>query len=180
MSVVTLLSDFIDGTSMALSEHTDQPSLNDYMTSAAGQLWAGTQQRRLRRNLTRQRRGPGTLFFAPNDKANASVTAYLQSETGSSQEAAWQERMQQQGVEIAPHVGDAHERQVLVKGESAPVDPSSKSARVRLNDDDSGGTPRVSRKTRLPSWGTGLPFRQGATFTGCSHMRSSCYILNFL
>ena len=126
MSVVTLLSDFVDGTSMALSEHTDQPSLNDYMTSAAGRLWAGTQQRRLRGNLTRQRRGPGTLFFAPNDKANASVTAYLQSETGSSQEAAWQERMQQQGVEIAPHVGDARERQVLVKGNQRPLTRQAK------------------------------------------------------
>ena len=93
MSVVTLLSDFVDGTSMALSEDTDQASLNDYMTSAAGQLWAGTQQRRLRQKLTRQRRGPGTLLFAPNAEAHAAVTAFLQSETGSSQKprggSAW-------------------------------------------------------------------------------------------
>ena len=66
------------------------------------------------------------LVFAPNDKANASVTAYLQSETGSSQEAAWQERMQQQGVEIAPHVGDARERQVLVKGNQRPLTRQAK------------------------------------------------------
>ena len=117
MSVVTLLSDFVDGTSMALSEDTDQPSLNDYMTAAAGQLWAGTQQRRLRQKLTRQRRGPGTLLFAPNAEAHAAVTAFLQSETGSSQEAAWRGSAwkSQQGVEIAPHVGgEAHERQVLL------------------------------------------------------------------
>ena len=126
MSVVTLLSDFVDGTSMALSEDTDQPSLNDYMTTAAGQLWEGTQQRRLRRNLTRQRRGPGTLFFAPNEKAHASVTAYLQSDTGSSQEAEWRERMQQEGVEIAPHVGEAHERQVLLRGDQRPLTRQAK------------------------------------------------------
>ena len=126
MPVVTLLSDFVDGTSMALSEDTDQPSLNDYMTSAAGQLWAGTQQRRLRRKLTRQRRGPGTLLFAPDDKAHATVTAYLQSETGSSQEAEWRQRMEQQGVEIAPHVGEAHERQVLVKGDQRPLTRQAK------------------------------------------------------
>ena len=121
MSVVTLLSDFVDGTSMVLSEDTDQPSLNDYMTSATGQLWVGTQQRRLRRNLTRKRRGPGTLLFAPNEEAHATVTAYLQSETGSSQEAEWRKCMEQQGVEIAPHVGEAHERQALVKGEQLPM-----------------------------------------------------------
>ncbi len=126
MAVVTLLSDFVDGTSMALSEDTDQPSLNDYMTSASGQLWAGTQQRRLQRSLTRQRRGPGTLFFAPNEEAQASVTAYLQSETGSSQEAQWHEAIQQQGVEIAPHVGEAHERQVLLRGEQRPLTRQAK------------------------------------------------------
>ena len=126
MSVVTLLSDFVDGTSMALSEDTDQPSLNDYMTSAAGQLWAGTQQRRRQRSLTSQRRGPGTLFFAPTEKAHASVTAYLESETGSSQEAEWQECMQKQGVEIAPHVGEAHERQVLLRGDPRPLTRQAK------------------------------------------------------
>ena len=126
MSVVTLLSDFVDGTSMALSEDTDQPSLNDYMTSAAGQLWAGTQQRRLRQKLTRQRRGPGTLLFAPNAEAHAAVTAFLQSETGSSQEAAWRERMEQQGVEIAPHVGEAHEREVLLRGDQRPLTRQAK------------------------------------------------------
>ena len=117
MSVVTLLSDFVDGTSMALSEDTDQPSLNDYMTTAAGQLWEGTQQRRLRRNLTRQRRGPGTLFFAPNEKAHASVTAYLQSETGSEQERQCLDALRTAGVEMAPHVGEAAEREALLKGQ---------------------------------------------------------------
>ena len=32
MAVVTLLSDFVDGSSMALAEDTDAHTLNDYMT----------------------------------------------------------------------------------------------------------------------------------------------------
>ena len=83
MPVVTLLSDFVDGTSMALSENTEAPSLNSYMVRNPGQLWAGMQQRRLTRNLTRRRRGPGTLYYAPTETAQACVNAYLQTETGS-------------------------------------------------------------------------------------------------
>ena len=45
MAVVTLLSDFVDGSSMALAEDTDAPTLNDYMTGSQGRLWAGVQQR---------------------------------------------------------------------------------------------------------------------------------------
>ena len=67
MAVVTLLSDFVDGTCMALSEDTDAENLNAYMTASPGQLWAGVQQRRLARQLTRERRGPGTLYFAPTE-----------------------------------------------------------------------------------------------------------------
>ena len=59
MPVVTLLSDFVDGTSMALSEDTEAPSLNSYMVRNPGQLWAGMQQRRLARNLTRQAQAKG-------------------------------------------------------------------------------------------------------------------------
>ena len=33
MAVVTLLSDFVDGTSMALSEDTEAETLNAYMTA---------------------------------------------------------------------------------------------------------------------------------------------------
>ena len=66
------------------------------------------------------------MLFAPDDKAHATVTAYLQSETGSSQEAEWRQRMEQQGVEIAPHVGEAHERQVLVKGDQRPLTRQAK------------------------------------------------------
>ena len=43
MPVVTLLSDFVDGTSMALSEDTDAPNLNSYMVRNPGQLWDGMQ-----------------------------------------------------------------------------------------------------------------------------------------
>ena len=46
MAVVTLLSDFVDGTSMALSEDTEAKNLNSYMVRNPGQLWAGMQQRR--------------------------------------------------------------------------------------------------------------------------------------
>ena len=113
MPVVTLLSDFVDGTSMALSEDTEAPSLNSYMVRNPGQLWAGMQQRRLARQLTRRRRGPGTLYYAPTETAQACVNAYLQTETGSREEQEQQQAMQASGVEIAPHVGEAMERKVL-------------------------------------------------------------------
>ena len=67
MAVVTLLSDFVDGSSMALAEDTDAPTLNDYMTLSQGRLWAGVQQRRHQRGLTTKRRGPGTVYFAPDE-----------------------------------------------------------------------------------------------------------------
>ncbi len=117
MAVVTLLSDFVDGTCMALSEDTDADTLNTYMTTAPGQLWAGVQHRRKQRHLTRERRGPGTLYFAPNEAAQACVTAYLQSDTGSLQEGDLLKAMKAAGVEIAPHVGQASEREVLLKGQ---------------------------------------------------------------
>tara|TARA_B100000674_G_scaffold30223_1_gene21298 strand:+ start:1401 stop:1796 length:396 start_codon:yes stop_codon:yes gene_type:complete len=113
MAVVTLLSDFVDGTSMALSEDTDAKNLNSYMVRNPGQLWAGMQQRRLARKLTRKRRGPGTLYFAPTETAQACVSAYLQSDTGSDEEKTQHLAMQASGVEIAPHVGEATERNVL-------------------------------------------------------------------
>ena len=49
MAVVTLLSDFIDGTSMALAEDTDAADLNAFMTANQGRLWASVQQRRRQR-----------------------------------------------------------------------------------------------------------------------------------
>jgi len=117
MAVVTLLSDFVDGTCMALSEDTDAKDLNAYMTQSPGQLWAGVQQRRRARGLTRERRGPGTLYYATNDAAHALVTAYLQSETGSEQERHCLEALRTAGVEMAPHVGEAAEREALLKGQ---------------------------------------------------------------
>ena len=117
MAVVTLLSDFVDGTCMALSEDTDAKDLNAYMTQSPGQLWAGVQQRRRARGLTRERRGPGTLYYATNDAARALVTAYLQSETGSEQERQCLDALRTAGVEMAPHVGEAAEREALLKGQ---------------------------------------------------------------
>ena len=116
MAVVTLLSDFIDGTCMALSEDTDAPDLNTYMGQAPGQLWAGVQQRRQERGLTLQRQGPGTLYFAATEAAHDLVSAYLQSDTGSKQEQQCLQAMQAAGVEIAPHIGATSERESLLKG----------------------------------------------------------------
>jgi hypothetical protein len=59
MAVITLLSDFVDGTSMALVEDTELGNLNDYMTQSQGKLWAGVQQRRRKQGLTTIRRGTG-------------------------------------------------------------------------------------------------------------------------
>ena len=83
------------------------------MVRNPGQLWAGMQQRRLARKLTRKRRGPGTLYFAPTETAQACVSAYLQSDTGSDEERTRHLAMQASGVEMAPHVGEAIERKVL-------------------------------------------------------------------
>ena len=126
MPVVTLLSDFVDGTSMALSEDTDAHSLNSYMLRNQGQLWAGMQQRRLARHLTRRRRGPGTLYYAPTEKAQACVNAYLQADTGSREEEEQQHAMQSSGVEIAPHVGEAIEREVLFSRKQRRLTPQAR------------------------------------------------------
>ena len=116
MAVVTLLSDFVDGSSMALAEDTDAPTLNDYMTRSQGRLWAGVQQRRRQRGLTTARRGPGTVYFAPDDDAAAAVNRYLQSETGSEEEAAALTKLRASTAEIAPHVGAEAERTALLDG----------------------------------------------------------------
>jgi len=116
MAVVTLLSDFIDGTSMALAEDTDAADLNAFMTANQGRLWASVQQRRRQRRQTIERRGPGTVYFAADATGAAAVEHYLSSETGSSEEAAAMQAMQTAGVEIAPHVGADHERDALLNG----------------------------------------------------------------
>ena len=51
MAVVTLLSDFVDGSSMALAEDTDASDLNAFMTANQGRLWASVQQRRRQKQL---------------------------------------------------------------------------------------------------------------------------------
>ena len=114
MAVVTLLSDFIDGTSMALAEDTDAADLNSFMTANQGRLWASVQQRRLQRQQTIKRRGPGTVYFAADAPGAAAVERYLGSETGSAEEAAALQAMRSAGVEIAPHVGADRERDVPV------------------------------------------------------------------
>ncbi|KZR91067.1 hypothetical protein [Synechococcus sp. MIT S9508] len=83
------------------------------MVRNPGQLWAGIQHRRLARNLTRRRRGPGTLYYPPTETAQAYVNAYLQNETGSSEEQEQQHAMQTSGIEIAPHAGEAIECKAL-------------------------------------------------------------------
>ena len=88
MAVVTLLSDFIDGTSMALAEDTDAADLNAFMTANQGRLWASVQQRRRQRQQTIERRGPGTVYFAADAPGAAAVERYLGSDTGSAEEEA--------------------------------------------------------------------------------------------
>ena len=116
MAVVTLLSDFIDGTSMALAEDTDAADLNAFMTANQGRLWASVQQRRRQRQQTIERRGPGTVYFAADAPGAAAVERYLGSDTGSAEEAAALQAMRSAGVEIAPHVGADRERDVLLNG----------------------------------------------------------------
>ena len=126
MAVITLLSDFVDGTSMALVEDTDLGNLNDYMTQSQGRLWAGVQQRRRQRGLTTIRRGPGTIYFAPDKTATEAVERYLQSETGSEDEKTAYSAMTKAGVSIAPHVGAEAERTALLDGQLRDIRPQAK------------------------------------------------------
>ena len=116
MAVVTLLSDFVDGSSMALAEDTDAQTLNDYMTRSQGHLWSSVQQRRHQRGLTTTRRGPGTVYFAPDDQSAEAVNRYLQSDTGSEEEKLALESLRTTRTEIAPHVGADAERKALLDG----------------------------------------------------------------
>ncbi len=116
MAVVTLLSDFVDGTSMALAEDTDAADLNAFMTTNQGRLWASVQQRRRQRQQTIERRGPGTVYFAADAPGAAAVERYLSSETGSAEETEAMQAMQTAGGEFAPHVGADRERDVLLNG----------------------------------------------------------------
>ncbi len=126
MAVITLLSDFVDGTSMALVEDTDLGSLNDYMTQNQGRLWAGVQQRRRKQGLTTIRRGPGTIYFAPDETAGVAVEQYLQSVTGSPEEKTAYLAMTKAGVSIAPHVGAEAERMALLDGQLRDLRPQAK------------------------------------------------------
>ena len=126
MAVVTLLSDFIDGTSMALAEETDAANLNAFMTANQGRLWASVHQRRRRRRQTIERRGPGTVYFAADAQGAAAVESYLSSDTGSAEEAAAMQAMQNAGVEIAPHVGADRERDALLNGRLRGLSAQSK------------------------------------------------------
>ena len=126
MAVVTLLSDFIDGTSMALAEDTDAADLNAFMTANQGRLWASVQQRRRQRRQTIERCGPGKVYFAADAQGAAAVESYLSSDTGSAEEAAAMQTMQNAGVEIAPHVGADSERDALLNGRLSGLSAQSK------------------------------------------------------
>jgi hypothetical protein len=126
MAVITLLSDFVDGTSMALVEDTDLGNLNDYMTQSQGKLWTGVQQRRRKQGLTTIRRGPGTIYFAPDETASVAVERYLQSATGSQDETTAYLAMTKAGVSIAPHVGAEAERMALLDGQLRDLRPQAK------------------------------------------------------
>ena len=126
MAVVILLSDFVDGTSMALAEDTDAPDLNAFMTANQGRLWASVQQRRQQKQLTVLRRGPGTIYFARDTAAAATVEAYLSCDTGSAAEQAAHTAMQNACVEIAPHVGTDGERHTLLDGQLRGLTPQAR------------------------------------------------------
>ena len=126
MAVITLLSDFVDGTSMALVEDTELGNFNDYMTQSHGKLWAGVQQRRRKQGLTTIRRGPGTIYFAPDETASVAVERYLQSATGSQDETTAYLAMTKAGVSIAPHVGAEAERMALLDGQLRDLRPQAK------------------------------------------------------
>ena len=126
MAVVILLSDFVDGTSMALAEDTDAADLNAFMTANQGRLWASVQQRRRQQQLTGVRRGPGTVYFARDEEAAATVETYLRCDTGSPEEGRALEAMQTAGVEIAPHVGSDGERKSLLDGQLRGLTPQAR------------------------------------------------------
>ena len=115
-ATVTLLSDFIDGTSMALMEETDAEDLNAFMTASQGRLWGDVQKKRRARGLTSKRLGPGTLYFCSNDQGLLALQNYLESETNSKNEQKWMKEMKQNNVQIAPHIGSESERRVILGG----------------------------------------------------------------
>ena len=117
-ATVTLLSDFIDGTSLALMEDTNVSDLNAFMTASQGRLWADVQNKRRSRGLTCQRRGPGTLYFCRTDDEAKSLEGYLAADTGSEDEAYWLDQMKKAGVEMAPHIGHPNERRSLLEDPS--------------------------------------------------------------
>lgn len=122
-ATVALLSDFIDGTSLALMEDTDAADLNAFMTASQGRLWADVQNKRRSRGLTCKRRGPGTLYFCRTDDAVQALERYLAAETGSNQEQYWLDQMKEAGVDIAPHVGHPSERRSLLEEPSSLRNP---------------------------------------------------------
>ena len=113
-ATVTLLSDFVDGTSMALMEETDTLDLNAFMTANQGRLWGDVQRKRLDRGLTTKSQGPGTLYYCANQTGLNALQKYLQAFTGSADEAHWMSQMQRAGVQIAPHIGESAERARLL------------------------------------------------------------------
>ena len=126
MAVVILLSDFVDGTSMALAEDTDAPDLKAFMTANQGRLWAHIKQRRRQKQLTGVRRGPGTVYFALDEEAASTVETYLRCNTRSPEERLALEAMQKAGVEIAPHVGSDRERNTLLDGQLRGLTPQAR------------------------------------------------------
>ena len=54
------------------------------------------------------------------------MEAYLQSDTGSEQEGSLLNDLRRVGVEIAPHVGDEAERNVLMNGQHKVLTPQAR------------------------------------------------------
>ena len=76
MAVITLLSDFVDGTSMALVEDTELGNLNDYMTQSQGKLWSSAAQTQTRPDNDSPRTGNHLLRTRRNgERCSGAVLA---------------------------------------------------------------------------------------------------------
>ena len=102
-STVTLLSDFVDATSMALIKETDATDLNTLMTASQGGLCSDVLKKRLARRLSPKRQGPGTLYFSRNEQGLTALQHYIKSETYSTEEQCWLEVMEKRGFQTTPH-----------------------------------------------------------------------------
>ena len=66
--------------------------------------------------MTTIRLGPGTAYFAQDERSAAAVNRYLKCDTGSEAEALALAELRSTAAEIAPHVGAEAERTAFLDG----------------------------------------------------------------